>query len=200
MFTMHIVVGLGNPGAKYTKTRHNVGFRVVDEFSTAHKISLEEKDSFIIGRGTVGGHTVVLLKPLTYMNRSGTAVRKVLRRLNIRPEAPGESLIVIHDDLDIGTGTVKIRKSGSSGGHKGIESIIQETGTKEFTRIKVGIGRDSGIPVDAYVLGTFRAAEKNLIKDAIIKAADAAFTVITEGVDKAMNKYNRSSRADGTPA
>ena len=196
---MRIIVGLGNPGSKYSKTRHNIGFRVVDQLSETHNISLEEKDVFIMGRGTVDGQEIVLLKPLTFMNRSGTAVKKALKKFNVQADGPGDSLIVIHDDLDVDAGIIKIRRNGSSGGHKGIESVIQETGTREFIRVKVGIGRDRDIPADKYVLGTFRTSEKKLIKDAIINAADAIFTIITEGVDKAMNKYNRSARAGSAP-
>ena len=195
---MRIIVGLGNPGSKYSKTRHNIGFRVVDQLSETHNISLEEKDVFIMGRGTVDGQEVVLLKPLTFMNRSGTAVKKALKKFNVQADGPGDSLIVIHDDLDVDAGIIKIRRNGSSGGHKGIESVIQETGTREFIRVKVGIGRDRDIPADKYVLGTFRTSEKKLIKDAIINAADAALAVVREGADKAMNKYNRSAQAGRT--
>ncbi len=192
---MWLLVGLGNPGSKYSKTRHNIGFRVIDQFSETHKIPMEEKDSYMIGRGTVDGQDVVLLKPLTFMNRSGQAVRKALRKFNKLSDKLGDVLIVVQDDLDIDTGTVKIRKEGTSGGHKGIESVIQETGTRNFVRIKVGIGRDKSVPTDEYVLAQFRPSEKNQIKDAIINAADAALAVVREGTDKAMNKYNRTIQA-----
>ncbi len=195
---MWILVGLGNPGSKYSKTRHNIGFRVIDHFSETHKIPIEEKDSYMIGRGTADGHEVVLLKPLTFMNRSGQAVRKVLKKFNKLSDKLDDVLLVVQDDLDIEPGVVKIRKEGSSGGHKGIESVIQETGTRNFIRVKVGIGRDKSAPTDEYVLAQFRSSEKNLIKDAIINAADAVLAVVKEGADKAMNKYNRTIQAGRT--
>ncbi|MBI3592210.1 MAG: aminoacyl-tRNA hydrolase [Nitrospirae bacterium] len=187
---MWVIAGLGNPGNKYSKTRHNIGFRVIERISEAYGITLEEKDSYIIGKGVVEGHDIILLKPLAFMNRSGLAVKKVLKKFNILPA----KLIVIHDDLDIDTGSMKIKKNGSSGGHRGIESIIQETGTKDFLRVKVGIGRDPYIPVEEYVLSNFRASEKMVIKDVIIKAVEAVSVILTGGIDKAMNRYNRSIR------
>src|SRR5208283_2441988 len=135
---MWIIAGLGNPGSRYEKNRHNVGFIVIDKLSEQYGIALEEKDSYCLGKGSVEGQSVILLKPLTFMNRSGNAVSKVLKKYNALPV----SLIVIHDDLDLGTGVIKLKKTGASGGHKGIESIIQGTGTRDFLRVKVGVGRD----------------------------------------------------------
>ena len=199
---MWIITGLGNPGRKYSGTRHNIGFRVIDRLSEEFGAPLEERDIYQIGRGAIGGQSVLLMKPLTFMNRSGLAVKRALRKFNIKygasSDAPygtlQDSLIVVHDDLDLDTGSIRIRRDGSSGGHRGIESIIQETGTKDFLRIRVGIGRDRDIPADEYVLGIFRPAEKILIKDAIINATEAVVVVLNEGVDKAMNKFNRSMR------
>lgn len=185
---MWIVAGLGNPGNKYSKNRHNIGFMVIDLLSEKLNIAMDEKDSYMIGRGAFEGAGLVLLKPLTFMNRSGLAVRKVLKKHNAGPDR----LIVIHDDLDIATGALKIRKDGSSGGHRGVESIIQETGSRDFIRIRLGIGRDSTVPVEEYVLRNFRPFEKEPIKDVIIKGCDAVLVAIREGADKAMNKFNRS--------
>lgn len=194
-----VIVGLGNPGAGYAKTRHNVGFRVIDRLAKDYRIVLEEKDIAISGKGLIEGQGVVLLKPLTFMNRSGLAVRKSLRKINILPgQAPG-NLIVIHDDLDLETGAIKIRKGGSSGGHKGVESIIRETGTGDFFRVKLGIGRDRNIPTDEYVLGTFRESEKNTINDAIINAAAAVLAIMSEGVERAMSKFNRTAKKSEPP-
>ncbi len=190
---MWVIAGLGNPGERYSSTRHNIGFIVVDKLSGEHNIPLAVKDNYSIGRGTIDSDPVVLLKPLTYMNLSGTAVRKVLKRLNLLREGEIHNLIVVHDDLDIATGAIKIRRSGSSGGHKGIESIIRETGTKDFIRVKIGIGRDLHLPVDEYVLRRFRPAEKKLIEDVIIKAVTAIESIVTCGVEKAMNTYNRTA-------
>lgn len=189
---MWIIAGLGNPGNKYSGTRHNIGFRVIDQLSEQYDIKLEDRDIYSIGKGAVKGADVFLLKPLTFMNKSGLAVKKTLKKLNILSDNLVDKLIVVHDDLDIDTGLIKIRKGGSSGGHKGIESIIQEIGTKDFVRVKIGIGRQKDIPAHEYVLCSFNLSEKNLIKDVIINTVNAVASIVTEGVDKAMNKYNRS--------
>lgn len=189
---MWVIAGLGNPGTKYSGNRHNVGFKVIDRIAEEYDIPLEEKDIYIIGKGALEGVDVILLKPLTFMNRSGLAVKKILNKKNLSPD----NLIVVQDDLDMNTGIIKIRKNGSSGGHRGIESVIQEIGTKDFIRVKVGIGRDEYIPVEKYVLMNFKPSEKIQAKDGIIKAAEAVASITAEGVGRAMNKYNRSAKAD----
>ena len=191
---MFIIVGLGNPGNKYSRTRHNIGFRVIERLSKIYNIPLEEKETFVIGKWALEGTESVLLKPLTYMNRSGIAVKKILKKFYVPQDELAVKLLVIHDDLDLDTGKIKIRKDGSSGGHKGIESLIQETGTKNFLRIKIGIGRGPGIPVEQYVLSNFRPDDKNLIEDAIIKACDAVAVITTKGIEKAMNTFNRGAK------
>ncbi len=190
---MWVIAGLGNPGNKYAGTRHNIGFNVIDRLSEEYNIRLEEKDMYVIGKGAIEGVDVILLKPLTFMNRSGLAVKKAVKKANIFPDKISNSLIVVHDDLDVDTGNMKIRKNGASGGHRGVESIIQELGAKDFIRVKVGIGRNKDIPVEEYVLTNFKPAEKNLIKDVIINTSYAVACIVTKGVDKAMNKYNRSA-------
>jgi len=187
-----IIVGLGNPGEKYSATRHNVGFMVLERLSNAYRIPLTVRDAYCLGKGIIEATPVVLIKPLTYMNLSGVAVRKVLRKFNLIREGEIGNLIVIHDDLDLEPGVVKIRQAGSSGGHKGIESIIRETGTKEFIRVKIGIGRNREIPLEEYVLRRFRASERNFIEDGIMKAMNAVESIITGGVEKAMNICNRT--------
>jgi PTH1 family peptidyl-tRNA hydrolase len=191
-----IVVGLGNPGIKYSATRHNIGFMVLDRLSETHRIPLAIKENYSFGRGTIEDATIILLKPLTYMNLSGTAVRKVLKKFSQIRECQVGNIIVVHDDLDLEAGIVKIRKTGSSGGHKGIDSIIQEIGTKEFIRVKIGIGRESEIPVEEYVLRRFKSSEKKLIEDGIIKAMSAVESIVTEGVEKAMNTFNRTIKKE----
>ena len=188
-----IIVGLGNPGEKYSATRHNVGFMVIDGISAEKRIPIAVRDGYSLGKGTIGDIGVVLLKPLTYMNLSGVAVRKVLKKFNLIREGEIGNLLVIHDDLDLETGVVKIRRGGSSGGHKGIESIIREVGTKDFLRVKVGIGRDREMPVDDYVLRRFRPSEKKAVEDGIIKGMSAVELIITAGIDKAMNTCNRTT-------
>jgi len=181
-----LIVGLGNPGRRYAKTRHNVGFMVADNLAERYGIELRAKELYRAGKGSMEGDNVILVEPLTFMNRSGLAVRDVVKRHGVE----AGNLIVIHDDIDMETGKLKIRKRGSSGGHKGIESIIRETGISEFSRVKIGIGREEGVLVEDYVLGKFRKEEIPFIKDAMARAADAVVTIVGEGVDKAMNLFN----------
>jgi PTH1 family peptidyl-tRNA hydrolase len=191
-----LIVGLGNPGEKYAATRHNVGFMLLDRLSGRHGIFFANKDDASIGKGLIAGNDAVLLKPLTYMNLSGRAVRKALAKLNLIRDGEIRNLIVIHDDLDLSPGVVKIRRGGSSGGHKGIDSIINEAGSRDFVRIKIGIGRDSMVPPEDYVLRRFRPAEKKLIEEAITEAEGAVETILDSGVERAMNKYNRVVKAE----
>jgi PTH1 family peptidyl-tRNA hydrolase len=188
---LFIIVGLGNPGHKYEKTRHNVGFMVLDELSSRYNISFKEKDIYMIANGVLEGVKVILLKPLTFMNKSGIALKKLIQKIAIDKSYLATKLIVIHDDLDIDIGNIKIKKDGSSGGHKGVESIINEIGTKDFIRVKVGIGRPETVSVEDYVLSNFKISEKKIINDVIIKTSDAIVSIITEGLQKAMNKYNQ---------
>lgn len=183
---MWLVAGLGNPGSGYAKTRHNIGFLVIDLIAEEYRFELKQKENYIIGKGSIEGNNVILIEPLTFMNRSGLAVRDVMRRNGIETS----DLIVIHDDIDMDTGKLKIRKEGSSGGHKGVESIIQDLGTQDFIRVKIGVGRGEGVPVEDYVLGKFRKEEQPLIKEAVSKAADAVTSILKIGVEKAMNSFN----------
>ncbi|MBM4145394.1 MAG: aminoacyl-tRNA hydrolase [Nitrospira sp.] len=183
---MWLIAGLGNPGRKYERTRHNVGFMVIEEFACRNNIDLRDKKTFRIGRGSADGNDILLVKPLLYMNLSGHVIQDMLRKFSIEPA----NLIVIHDDLDMETGKLRIRKTGSSGGHKGIESIIDNTGSRDFLRVKIGIGREEGMPAEDYVLRKFRREELAAMKEAIQKAADVIYSIITEGVDKTMNRYN----------
>jgi PTH1 family peptidyl-tRNA hydrolase len=183
---MWLIAGLGNPGRKYERTRHNVGFMVIEEVACRNKIDLRDKKTFRIGRGSADGNDILLVEPLLYMNLSGHVIQDMLRKFGIEPA----NLIVIHDDLDMETGKLRIRKTGSSGGHKGIESIIEHTGSRDFLRVKIGIGREQWMPAEEYVLRKFRREELVVMKEAIQKAADVICSIISEGVDKAMNRYN----------
>ena len=183
---MWLIAGLGNPGSRYEKTRHNAGFLVLEELVERLQLEFKEKEDFKISKGSLGDEKIILLEPLTFMNRSGVAVRKIMQKSNISPER----LIVIHDDLDLECGSLKIRKKGSSGGHKGIESIIQNIGTREFIRVKIGIGRDPFVPTEKYVLSKFRKDEMPVIKEAIAKAAESVQCIIIDGVERAMNRFN----------
>ncbi len=180
---MWLVAGLGNPGDEYSDTRHNIGFAVIDALATRYSISLKQKtSSYAFGRGFIEDQKAVLIKPLTFMNRSGIAVRDALFKND-----DIENLIIIHDDLDLEPGVVRIREKGSSGGHNGIQSIIDFLNSKEFIRIKIGIGRSQRIYPEKYVLRPFNKKEKPLLEEAVERSIDAVIDIITMGVTKAHN-------------
>ncbi len=193
---MKLIVGLGNPGKEYTLSRHNVGFMCVSLFAKEHRIALDRKKAHArFGEGEVEGVPVVLARPFTYMNRSGAAVKELVRKYDLKPE----DLIVVHDDMDLPLGKIRIRVGGSSAGHKGINSIIAELGIEDFTRIRIGIGhpevpeaeRGEGSPeVIDYVLGGFSRDEKQMLDKVIKRVSEAILSIITDGVTEAMNKYN----------
>jgi PTH1 family peptidyl-tRNA hydrolase len=183
---MWAIVGLGNPGRKYSRTRHNIGFMIIEEIAGRYDIDLKEKEKYRIGRGSINGHDILLIEPLLYMNRSGISVKDIMSRFNILPE----KLVVIHDDIDMEIGKLRIRRKGSSGGHKGIESVIQSISSKDFVRLKIGIGRDKDVAPEDYVLSRFRRDEISLMKKAIEKASEAATLILAEGIEKAMNIFN----------
>ncbi len=184
---MWAIVGLGNPGGKYSKTRHNIGFMVIDALADRLGIDLAEKKNHMIGEGLYEGEKIVLLKPLTYMNLSGIAVRTVLQYRN----CPPGRLIVVHDDLDLPVGRIKIKTRGSSGGHRGIQSIIDSIGTNEFIRVKIGIGRPSDTPTEVYVLNKFTPAENDTIRESIERASEAVLSIISQGLNRTMTEYNK---------
>ena len=185
-----IIVGLGNPGPKYQFTRHNIGFLIVDHLAKEYRLPFTlGKKSFKseIALGTIKNHKVLLLKPLTYMNRSGEAVVAVLNFYKNKPE----DLLVIHDDLDLPLGKIRIVKKGGAGGHNGIRSIIASLGTREFPRLRVGIGRpQGGMKVAHYVLSNFTKEEMLLVNKIVEISTDAILTIIEDGIDKAMNQFN----------
>jgi PTH1 family peptidyl-tRNA hydrolase len=180
------IVGLGNFPKKYQGTRHNVGFMVVEELLSRHSLKFKERDLYRIAEGSVEGENAVLAEPLTYMNLSGNAVYKLIRKSGIVPE----NLIVIHDDVDMPTGRLKLRLGGSSGGHKGVDSVIERMATMDFIRVKIGVGKDPEMLVEDYVLKKFRRDEKPIIKEAVAFAADAVECILMEGLPTAMNRFN----------
>jgi len=183
-----LIVGLGNPGREYAGTRHNVGFEVVTLLSRRHNIPLGERGfRALYGRGTIAGQPVCLFLPMTYMNLSGEAVGAVSRFYRIPPE----EMIVILDDVNLPVGQIRLRTQGSSGGQKGLESILQQLGTEAVPRVRVGIGRPSNGDVVSYVLSRFKKEEEPLIQEAIERAADAVEDVLREGWNVAMSRYNR---------
>ena len=188
---MKLIVGLGNPGVAYSKNRHNVGFACLRYFARNYGIRLGRKQSQArTGSGEIEGETVVLARPQTFMNLSGKSVSRLLNRLKV----DFDNLIVIHDDLDLPLGRIRIRQGGSSGGHKGIESVIGELGSQGFIRIRIGIGRPSeNVSEDeiiGFVLSNFTLEEERVIKKAIARVSDAILCLIAEGLETAMSKYN----------
>ncbi|MEC1767381.1 aminoacyl-tRNA hydrolase [Schinkia azotoformans] len=186
---MRYIVGLGNPGRNYEKTRHNVGFMVIDELCRRWGLSLnKEKFKGIYGMGSINGEKVILLKPLTYMNLSGESIRPLLDYYEIDVE----DLIVIYDDLDLPTGKIHLRTKGSAGGHNGIKSTIQHLGTQNFNRLRIGIDRPiNGMKVPDYVLGVFSAEEQPEIEGAIKQAADACEKWLSHTFLEVMNEFNQ---------
>ncbi len=184
---MWLVAGLGNPGETYADTRHNIGFMVIDALSDRFSVPLKQKTkNFKHGRGFIEEEDVLLIKPLTFMNRSGIAVREALKE-----RGNTDNLIIIHDDLDLESGIIRIKKGGSSGGHRGIESIIEALGTKEFLRLRVGIGRSKRLPPEVYVLTAFPKRDAKMVKETIDTAVDAVTAVISRGLSSAQNEFHR---------
>lgn len=184
---MYIIVGLGNPGKKYENTRHNMGFIAIDLISEEYGIKVDKiKFKSLVGEGRIAGQRVVLVKPQTYMNLSGEAVREIM---NFYKEDIA-NLIVIYDDLDIPTGSFRIRKKGSAGTHNGMKNIVYLLKDDRFPRIRVGIGSEKKGDTIDFVIGGVSKTEKPLLEDALLKTAKAAITIVEKGIDKAMNEYN----------
>lgn len=192
---MRLIVGLGNPGRRYRRTRHNTGWEVLEVLASAHGISIGTEDGWAqVGRGTIGGRRVILARPETYVNVSGTAVADLRRRHRV----PVEHLMVIVDDLDLPVGAVRVREKGSHGGHNGLRSIIEALGTTAFARVRVGIGRPPSDEDPAeYVLQRPAADERVLLDEAVARAAEGVALWVAEGVAAAMNRCNPRRPADG---
>jgi PTH1 family peptidyl-tRNA hydrolase len=190
---MKLIVGLGNPGRSYASNRHNIGFICLNHFARTHGIKFDQKKGRArIGIGKAASNEVILAKPQTYVNLSGESVSPLVKRFNINLN----DLIVIHDDLDLPLAKMRISYGSSSGGHKGINSIIQELGSQDFTRIRIGIGRPdkaeaSEEEIIAYVLSDFTPEQKKAITPVIPRVSEALLCLLTEGLTLAMNKYNR---------
>ena len=183
----YVIVGLGNPGKKYATTRHNVGFMALDTIAMESDIQITKiKHKALIGEGHMGGKKVVLVKPQTYMNKSGESVQELMNFYKI----PIENLVVIYDDIDLDPGRLRIRKKGSGGSHNGMRNILRLLGDDGFPRIRIGVGRPGQEDLASFVLSQFREEEKRDVADTIEKASMAAKAIVTEGVDIAMNLYN----------
>ncbi len=185
-----LVVGLGNPGMEYEKTRHNVGFRALDEFCEKHGASCDKmKHNAYMGELREGGRRILLLKPLTYMNNSGEAVGAVASFYKI----PTDRILVLFDDISLEPGIIRIRRKGSAGGHNGLKDIIAHLGSDEFMRVKIGVGAKPHPDYDLkdWVLGKFPPEQQQDIENALKNTVKAVDEVIARGVDSAMNKYSK---------
>ena len=186
---MYLIAGLGNPTREYEKTRHNVGFSVIDVLADKYNIDVSDrKHKALCGKGVIEGEKVLLLKPQTFMNLSGESIREAVDYYKIDPE---QELIVIYDDINLAPGKLRIRPKGSAGGHNGIKNIIAHLGTQVFPRIRVGVGeKPKGCDLADYVLGRFPGEEEPVIREALEKTTKACCEIITADVTSAMNKYN----------
>lgn len=184
---MILIAGLGNPGEKYSYTKHNIGFMLISKLAEKYNVNSSYKFDGLYGDFFLGGEKVLLFEPMKYMNKSGKPIFEIMDYYGIG----SEDLLVVHDDLDLELGQLRFKRNGSSGGHNGIKSIINSLGTKEFKRLKIGIGRPPEyLSVPDYVLTKFAADEKELVEDVLTKAVSAVELMIKENIQKAMNKYN----------
>ncbi len=186
---MYVITGLGNPTLKYSKTRHNVGFDTIDVLAKKYGIKVKKKQfKALTGEGFIGGEKVILVKPMTYMNNSGESVSEIVKYYKIDPDM---ELIIISDDLNLDVGVLRIRAKGSAGGHNGLKSIIKCVGTESFDRVRIGVGKvPAGTDVITHVLTRFSRADRAIVKESFEVAADAIVSIISDGIDKTMSKYN----------
>ncbi|MBI2916782.1 MAG: aminoacyl-tRNA hydrolase [Chloroflexi bacterium] len=193
---MTLIVGLGNPGPVYARNRHNMGFLCLDLLARRHRIGWSRRSLYQWGEGAVEGIEVVLAKPRTFMNLSGQAVSALARTFRAKPA----DILVVHDELDLPTGKLRFKVGGSAAGHKGVESIIAELGTRDFPRLRIGIGRPvegGGLSPEAraeavtrYVLTDFSAEEEKGIQEAVARAAEAMACYLANGLDTAMSRFH----------
>jgi PTH1 family peptidyl-tRNA hydrolase len=188
---MKVIAGLGNPGAEYANTPHSIGFEVVDALAREIGASWKASSSFggELAAGMLGGMKVVLVKPMTYMNLSGDCVAPVVKYHNAKA---AEDLLVVSDDIDLPVGKMRVRKGGSAGGHNGLKSVIERTGTPDFVRLRLGVGRDSRerANVIGHVLGKFSPADRRVMDEVVAQAVKAIGTIELESAETAMNRYN----------
>lgn len=190
---MFVLAGLGNPGREYDRTRHNAGFAAIDYLAALYRIPLgKEKFRAVLGDGIIQGEKVILMKPQTYMNNSGEAVRAVLDFYKLEPQ----KLIVIYDDIDLNVGALRIRTRGSAGTHNGMRSILYHLGTEDFPRIRIGIGKpDPRYDLADYVLGRMNPDEEKALGQAIEKVAEAVSVIMVSGIETAMGRFNENKRS-----
>ncbi|MEO8356877.1 MAG: aminoacyl-tRNA hydrolase [Chloroflexota bacterium] len=188
--TTYLLIGLGNPGRQYSDTRHNVGFMLIDRLAVRlNARGLKVQSKAIVTSAVHEGHKLILAKPQTYMNLSGQSAQGLLNFYKL----PMENMLIAHDDLDIPFGSIRIRPKGGPGGQGGMASTIEQLGTKDFPRLRIGIGRPPGrMDPAAYVLQSFKREEMKILSEIIDRAAEAALEFVMNGLDKAMNKFNGS--------
>ena len=186
---MKVIVGLGNPGPEYAGNRHNMGFAVIDALADKFRADVTARaHKALVGRARLAGVEALLVKPHTYMNLSGNAVAPILTEMKAGPE----DLIVVHDDIDLPLGSIRIRKSGGAGGQNGVASIMGALGTDRFIRVKLGVGRPpAGVDPADHVLSCFAADELSVAREVAVRAVEAIMAVLKEGPDKAMNRFNK---------
>lgn len=185
---MFLVAGLGNPGAEYSGSRHNIGFRLIEQLCSRLAVRMKTgRGHFLAGRTVYNDEKLILLQPTTFINNSGTALRQACDFFNVPPQ----NCLVCYDDLNLATGVLRIRRGGSAGGHNGVEDVIQKFGTDQFPRLRIGIGNDfrEGEQVK-YVLSRFNQQQASVIQEAVEKAADAVLEFVTNGSEAAMDKFN----------
>lgn len=193
---MKLIVGLGNPGTRYRYTRHNVGFEVVDKLAGQLQVSLtQEKHGGLYCETRHAGAKLLLLKPLTFMNRSGSAVALAMRNSTMEPG----DVLVIADDVNLPLGQVRLRAKGSAGGHNGLKSVIACLGTQEFPRLRIGVGEEEHGGLTDHVLGKFTPDERPEIEQALNLAMEAALVFVEEGIEMAMNRFNKRTAAGEPP-
>lgn len=190
MTETYLIIGLGNPGRDYRQNRHNIGFMLIDRLAVRLDARMSRLQSKALVASTRHGDAkIILAKPQTYMNLSGQSVQGLVRFYKI----PLEKLLLVHDDLDLPFGTLRLRPGGGAGGQKGVKSVIQHLGTQDFPRLRLGIGRPPGrMDAAAYVLQDFSQADEQVLSETLDRAADAVFTFIDEGLDAAMNRFNHN--------
>jgi PTH1 family peptidyl-tRNA hydrolase len=187
---VYLIAGLGNPGSKYEKTRHNAGFDALDVLAGRYGIRVNKREHrALTGSGRIAGKRVLLIKPLTYMNLSGEAIREIADYYRVDVS---ERLIVLSDDVNLAPGRIRIREKGSAGGHNGLKDIIDRTGTEAFTRVRIGVGdKLPGHDMIAHVLGRFSAEDRKAVEEAFEHAADAVELILDGRIQEAMNKFHR---------
>ena len=183
-----VVVGLGNPGSKYAETRHNIGFWSIDRIATECSIDVKSRNkATVVGEGTIAEQRVVLVRPRTFVNRSGEAARYLLARYRI----PSDKLLIIYDDINLSLGKLRLRIRGSAGGHNGIKSIIEALRSGEFPRLRIGIGRPSaGQDQISYVIGAMSHEEREVADEMLERVTQAVSAILTDGIDAAMSRFN----------